>query len=429
MTNRTIEITCGHINDYKVKYDQYVVLRDERREQQLRAYENQQKEIAETKAFIEKFRYKPTKSNQVQSRMKALEKMQLVEVDDIDTSHLNLKFPKCQRSGDFPVICDEVRKTYGNHLVFDRVNLTIKRGEKVAFVGNNGEGKSTLVKCIMDEIPFDGQLKVGHNVQIGYFAQNQAQLLDPDITVFDTIDRVATGDMRTKVRDILGAFMFGGEASDKFVKVLSGGERSRLAMIRLLLEPVNFLILDEPTNHLDMQSKDVLKRAVKDFDGTVIVVSHDRDFLDGLVDRVYEFADGKVREHIGGIYDFLEMKRMENEGLTGVGENVNARTEPQKTGGPELLQEKEVKANDGALSYEQQKELAKIKRKAEKRVKDAEQLIEQLEQQIAEIEEKMTTPEGASDVSLFTRHAEIKAKLSEAEDEWEEASIQLEEMG
>ena len=412
VTNRTIEITCGHINDYKVKYDQYVVLRDERREQQLRAYENQQKEIAETKAFIEKFRYKPTKSNQVQSRMKALEKMQLVEVDDIDTSHLNLKFPKCQRSGDFPVICDEVRKTYGNHLVFDRVNLTIKRGEKVAFVGNNGEGKSTLVKCIMDEIPFDGQLKVGHNVQIGYFAQNQAQLLDPDITVFDTIDRVATGDMRTKVRDILGAFMFGGEASDKFVKVLSGG-----------------LILDEPTNHLDMQSKDVLKRAVKDFDGTVIVVSHDRDFLDGLVDRVYEFADGKVREHIGGIYDFLEMKRMENEGLTGVGENVNARTEPQKTGGPELLQEKEVKANDGALSYEQQKELAKIKRKAEKRVKDAEQLIEQLEQQIAEIEEKMTTPEGASDVSLFTRHAEIKAKLSEAEDEWEEASIQLEEMG
>ena len=429
VTNRTIEITCGHINDYKVKYDQYVVLRDERREQQLRAYENQQKEIAETKAFIEKFRYKPTKSNQVQSRMKALEKMQLVEVDDIDTSHLNLKFPKCQRSGDFPVICDEVRKTYGNHLVFDRVNLTIKRGEKVAFVGNNGEGKSTLVKCIMDEIPFDGQLKVGHNVQIGYFAQNQAQLLDPDITVFDTIDRVATGDMRTKVRDILGAFMFGGEASDKFVKVLSGGERSRLAMIRLLLEPVNFLILDEPTNHLDMQSKDVLKRAVKDFDGTVIVVSHDRDFLDGLVDRVYEFADGKVREHIGGIYDFLEMKRMENEGLTGVGENVNARTEPQKTGGQELLQEKEVKANDGALSYEQQKELAKIKRKAEKRVKDAEQLIEQLEQQIAEIEEKMTTPEGASDVSLFTRHAEIKAKLSEAEDEWEEASIQLEEMG
>ena len=429
VTNRTIEITCGHINDYKVKYDQYVVLRDERREQQLRAYENQQKEIAETKAFIEKFRYKPTKSNQVQSRMKALEKMQLVEVDDIDTSHLNLKFPKCQRSGDFPVICDEVRKTYGNHLVFDHVNLTIKRGEKVAFVGNNGEGKSTLVKCIMDEIPFDGQLKVGHNVQIGYFAQNQAQLLDPDITVFDTIDRVATGDMRTKVRDILGAFMFGGEASDKFVKVLSGGERSRLAMIRLLLEPVNFLILDEPTNHLDMQSKDVLKRAVKDFDGTVIVVSHDRDFLDGLVDRVYEFADGKVREHIGGIYDFLEMKRMENEGLTGVGENVNARTEPQKTGGQELLQEKEVKANDGALSYEQQKELAKIKRKTEKRVKDAEQLIEQLEQQIAEIEEKMTTPEGASDVSLFTRHAEIKAKLSEAEDEWEEASIQLEEMG
>ena len=318
VTNRTIEITCGHINDYKVKYDQYVVLRDERREQQLRAYENQRKEIEETQAFIEKFRYKPTKSNQVQSRMKALERMQIVEVDDIDTARLNLKFPKCARSGDFPLICDEVAKTYGQHLVFSHVNLTIKRGEKVAFVGNNGEGKSTLIKCIMQEIPFDGSLKVGHNVQIGYFAQNQAQLLDPDTTVFDTIDRVATGDMRTKVRDILGAFLFRGDDIDKYVKVLSGGERSRLAMIRLLLQPVNFLILDEPTNHLDMQSKEVLKQAVRDFDGTVVVVSHDRDFLDGLVQRVYEFGGGKVREHIGGIYDFLEKKRLENEGITGI---------------------------------------------------------------------------------------------------------------
>ena len=356
VTNRTIEITCGHINDYKVKYDQYVVLRDERREQQLRAYENQQKEIQETKDFIERFRYKPTKSNQVQSRMKALEKMVLIEVDEIDTSRLHLKFPPCLRSGDYPVICKEVGKRYGEHQVFSDVNLTIKRGEKVAFVGNNGEGKSTLVKCIMNEIPFDGELKVGHNVQIGYFAQNQAQLLDGNITVFDTIDRVAKGDIRLKIRDLLGAFMFGGEASDKFVKVLSGGERSRLAMIKLLLEPVNFLILDEPTNHLDMQSKDVLKNAVKEFDGTVIVVSHDRDFLDGLVSRVYEFGGGKVREHIGGIYDFLRTKELENEGMTGVGNDVNHR---QAETVPAKAEENVKEVSASALSYEEKLLLSK----------------------------------------------------------------------
>ena len=433
VTNRTIEITCGHINDYKVRYDQYVVLRDERREQQLRAYENQQKEIAETKDFIEKFRYKPTKSNQVQSRIKALERMELVEVDDIDTSRLNLRFPKCQRSGDFPVICKEVGKSYGDHLVFAGVDLTIKRGEKVAFVGNNGEGKSTLVKCIMGEIDFDGELKVGHNVQIGYFAQNQAQLLDDNITVFDTIDRVATGDMRTKVRDILGAFMFGGEASDKFVKVLSGGERSRLAMISLLLQPVNLLILDEPTNHLDLQSKDVLKQAVRDFDGTVIVVSHDRDFLDGLVDRVYEFGGGRVREHLGGIYDFLEKKRLEQEGLTGVKktERETKGTEASGSAG-----ESDIAGNAGGsdpskvtLSYTEQKEQARQRRKLEKRLAEAEQEVERLEAQIADLEERMSTPGGAADTSLFTKHASLKALLSGAEEEWEAAAEALEKAG
>ena len=441
VTNRTIEITCGHINDYKVKYDQYVILRDERREQQLRAYENQRKEIEETQAFIEKFRYKPTKSNQVQSRMKALEKMQIVEVDEVDTSHINLKFPKCARSGDFPLICDEVAKTYGKHQVFAGVNLTVKRGEKVAFVGNNGEGKSTLIKCIMGEIPFDGTLKVGHNVQIGYFAQNQAQLLDGDTTVFDTIDRVATGDMRTKVRDILAAFLFRGEDIDKYVKVLSGGERSRLAMIRLLLQPVNFLILDEPTNHLDMQSKEVLKQAVKDFDGTVIVVSHDRDFLDGLVERVYEFGGGKVREHIGGIYDFLEKKRLENEGMTGLKNDVNARTSNNSSAksaasgknGNTTDSESAVTSGtssvsgNSTLSYAEQKELAKQRRKLEKRVSDVEQQIEQVEAEIAGIEARMMTPEGAADSSLFTNHAYLKAQLSDLEDEWEQASTELEQ--
>ncbi|MBQ2199510.1 MAG: ABC-F family ATP-binding cassette domain-containing protein [Bacteroidaceae bacterium] len=425
VTNRTIEITCGRINDYKVKYDQYMVLRAERREQQLRAYENQQKEIQETKDFIERFRYKPTKSNQVQSRMKALEKIVLIEVDEIDTSRLHLKFPPCLRSGDYPLICKEVGKRYGEHQVFSDVNLTIKRGEKVAFVGNNGEGKSTLVKCIMNEIPFDGELKVGHNVQIGYFAQNQAQLLDGNITVFDTIDRVAKGEIRPKIRDLLGAFMFGGEASDKYVKVLSGGERSRLAMIKLLLEPVNFLILDEPTNHLDMQSKDVLKNAVKEFDGTVIVVSHDRDFLDGLVSRVYEFGGGKVREHIGGIYEFLRTKELENEGMTGVGNDVNhrqAETAPAKA-------EESVKAvSASALSYEEMKERNKRIKKAEKAVADCEARIEKLEGDIAAIEARLATPEGATDMSLFTQHGDLKKQLDQVVEEWETASLSLEEL-
>ena len=425
VTNRTIEITCGRINDYKVKYDQYMVLRAERREQQLRAYENQQKEIQETKDFIERFRYKPTKSNQVQSRMKALEKMVLIEVDEIDTSRLHLKFPPCLRSGDYPLICKEVGKRYGEHQVFSDVNLTIKRGEKVAFVGNNGEGKSTLVKCIMNEIPFDGELKVGHNVQIGYFAQNQAQLLDGNITVFDTIDRVAKGEIRLKIRDLLGAFMFGGEASDKYVKVLSGGERSRLAMIKLLLEPVNFLILDEPTNHLDMQSKDVLKNAVKEFDGTVVVVSHDRDFLDGLVSRVYEFGGGKVREHIGGIYEFLRTKELENEGMTGVGNDVNHRQAETAS----VKVEEGVKAvSASALSYEEMKERNKRIKKAEKVVADCEARIEKLEGDIAAIEARLATPEGATDMSLFTQHGDLKKQLDQVVEEWETASLSLEEL-
>ena len=423
VTNRTIEITCGRINDYKVKYDQYMVLRAERREQQLRAYENQQKEIQETKDFIERFRYKPTKSNQVQSRMKALEKMVLIEVDEIDTSRLHLKFPPCLRSGDYPLICKEVGKRYGEHQVFSDVNLTIKRGEKVAFVGNNGEGKSTLVKCIMNEIPFDGELKVGHNVQIGYFAQNQAQLLDGNITVFDTIDRVAKGEIRLKIRDLLGAFMFGGEASDKYVKVLSGGERSRLAMIKLLLEPVNFLILDEPTNHLDMQSKDVLKNAVKEFDGTVIVVSHDRDFLDGLVSRVYEFGGGKVREHIGGIYEFLRTKELENEGMTGVGNDVNHR---QAEATPAKMEENVKAVSASALSYEEMKERNKRIKKAEKAVADCEARIEKLEGDIAAIEARLATPEGATDMSLFTQHGDLKKQLDQVVEEWETTSLVLE---
>ncbi len=432
VTNRTIEISCGHINDYRVKYDEYVKLRDERREQQLRAYENQQKEIADTQAFIDRFRYKPSKSNQVQSRIKQLEKMVPVEIDETDTAKLRLKFPPCLRSGDYPVICDEVGKTYGVHTVFSGVNLTIKRGEKVAFVGNNGEGKSTLVKCIMGEIPFDGTLKIGHNVQIGYFAQNQAQLLDGEITVFDTIDRVAKGDMRLKICDLLGAFMFGGEASEKYVKVLSGGEKSRLAMIRLLLEPVNLLILDEPTNHLDMRSKDVLKNAVRDFDGTVIVVSHDRDFLDGLVSRVYEFGGGKVREYIGGIYDFLEKKRMENEGMTGLDGDTNHRVQPvARTDNKQqdkLSAAAESVVSSGRMSYEEQKELNRRIRKAEKAVKECEECIERLEKEMADIETVMATPEGAADMQLIERYAELKKKLDSAVEEWESASMELDEI-
>ena len=428
VTNRTIEITCRHINDYKVSYDEYVKLRDERREQQLRAYENQQKEIAEIQQFIETFRYKPTKSNQVQSRIKQLEKMVPIEVDEVDTSSLRLKFPPCLRSGDYPVICEDVAKSY-SHNIFKDVNMTIKRGEKVAFVGNNGEGKSTLVKCIMGEIPFEGNLKVGHNVQIGYFAQNQAQMLDGDITVFDTVDRVAKGDVRLKIRDILGAFMFGGEASDKFVKVLSGGERSRLAMIRLLLEPVNLLILDEPTNHLDMQSKDVLKQAILDFDGTVIIVSHDRDFLDGLVDKVYEFGGGKVREHIGGIYDFLRKRQIES--LNELGRTMNSSGSPT---GEQRQDNAAAKTETGKgtavsnLSYAEQKERNKVLRKAENAVKNAEAEIEKLEKELAEVEQSLAAPEGASDTSLFEKHGKIKKMIDDAVSKWEEASEELERL-
>lgn len=412
VTNRTMEISCGKITDYKVKYNEFMELRQERREQQLRAYENQQKEIADIQDFIERFRYKPTKSVQVQSRIKQLEKIVPIEVDEVDNSFLHLKFPPCNRCGDYPIICEDVAKRYGEHTVFHDVNLTIKRGEKVAFVGKNGEGKSTLVKCIMDEIPFDGHLKLGHNVELGYYAQNQAQLLDENKTVFQTIDDVAKGDIRLKIRDILGAFMFGGEASDKKVKVLSGGERSRLAMIRLLLEPVNLLILDEPTNHLDMRTKDVLKEAILAFDGTVILVSHDRDFLDGLVSKVYEFGGGNVREHIGGIYDFLRTKdidTLDQLPKRAVVEDVVTKEEP----------------NAGKLSYEQQKEQAKLRRKAEKEVADWERKVEEIEQRISDLEQQMSTPEGASDISLATQYAEVKKQQATAEEEWEAAVDRL----
>lgn len=418
VTNRTIEISCGRIYDYKVSYDEFVVLRKERREQQLRAYENQQKEIKDTEDFIERFRYKATKAVQVQSRIKQLEKIVPIEVDEEDTSSLHLKFAPATRSGNYPVICEGVRKAYGDHVVFHDVTLTISRGEKVAFVGKNGEGKSTLVKCIMDQIPYDGKLVIGHNVQIGYFAQNQAQLLDGELTVFDTIDRVAKGDIRLKIRDILGAFMFGGEASDKKVKVLSGGERSRLAMIKLLLEPVNFLILDEPTNHLDMRSKDVLKEAIREFDGTVIVVSHDREFLDGLVTKVYEFGGGVVKEHIGGIYDFLQKKQMEN--LNELQLSQSPTSEARKAA-PEPVSESK-------LSYEAQKEQARKARKLEKQVAECEERISKLEQQIQELENKMATPEGASDMQLYEQHRQLKLQVASEEEEWERLSLELEEL-
>lgn len=418
VTNRTLEISCGQIIDYRVRYDEFVRLRAERREQQLRAYENQQKEMADLRDFIERFRYKPTKAAQVQSRIKQLEKMVPIEVDEVDTASLHLKFPPCTRSGDYPVICEDVRKDYGEHNVFSGVNLTIERGEKIAFVGRNGEGKSTLVKCIMGEITHGGSLRIGHNVEIGYYAQNQAQLLDDELTVFDTIDRVATGDVRLRIRDILGAFMFGGEASDKRVKVLSGGERSRLAMIKLLLEPVNFLILDEPTNHLDMRTKDVLKEAIQAFDGTVVVVSHDREFLDGLVTKVYEFGGGQVREHIGGIYDFLA----KSEAAAADGVALSAAGSPSaSTSAPAP-----VAASEGRMSYEQQKEQAKQRRKAEQRVAQAEAEVMRIEAEVEEVENALSTPEGASDASLFTRHAELKAQLAAAETEWERAMENLE---
>ena len=429
VTNRTLEITCGRVEDYKVKYDEYVVLRAERREQQLRAYENQQKEIADIKDFIERFRYKPTKAVQVQSRIKQLEKIVPIEVDEVDTKQMHLKFPPCLRSGDYPVICDEVRKDYGDHTVFDHVNLTIKRGEKVAFVGKNGEGKSTLVKCIMGEIPFTGNLKIGHNVQIGYFAQNQAQLLDEKLTIFQTIDNVATGEMRLKVNDLLGAFMFGGETSEKYVKVLSGGERSRLAMIKLLLEPVNLLILDEPTNHLDMQSKDVLKEAIKAFDGTAIIVSHDREFLDGLVDKVYEFAGGKVREHLGGIYDYLRAHNAESisQALAsqGVSQNMSSAGSPSSSSSSSA---DSSEASSGKLSYAEHKELQKKIRKAEKAVKECETKIEKLETRTAEIDALLMKPENATNMELVTEYTELMKSLDEENENWMMLSEELEEI-
>ncbi|MBQ6963921.1 MAG: ABC-F family ATP-binding cassette domain-containing protein [Paludibacteraceae bacterium] len=411
VTNRTIEISLGKIYDYKVPYDKYLELRKERREQQIRAYENQKKMIEDTEDFIEKFRYKATKAVQVQSRIKQLAKIERLEVDMEDTSHLNLRFPPAPRSGQIPVEVEGLTKKYDDKTILSDIGLIINRGEKVAFVGKNGEGKSTLVKCIMGEISdYTGKLKLGHNVQIGYFAQNQASLLDGEVTVFDTIDRVAVGDIRTKIRDILGAFMFGGEASDKKVKVLSGGERSRLAMIKLLLEPVNLLILDEPTNHLDIPSKEVLKQAIKDFDGTAIIVSHDRDFLDGLVDKVYEFSNKKVREHLGGIYDFLRKKQ------------IDSLAEFNKT-----VAEKEVKATEpvveerssNQISYEARKELNRKIRKAERSMEEAEKAVERIEAEIAEMEEMLQKPENVADGTLFQKYEAKKHELEQKMYEWE----------
>lgn len=419
VTNRTLEITCGRVEDYRVKYDEYVVLRKERREQQLRAYENQQKEIADMKDFIEKFRYKPTKAVQVQSRIKQLAKIVPIEVDEVDNSALRLKFPPCLRSGDYPVICDEVRKDYGNHTVFDHVTFIIKRGEKVAFVGKNGEGKSTLVKCIMNEIPFTGSLKIGHNVQIGYFAQNQAQLLDEELTVFDTINQVATGDMRLRINDLLGAFMFGGETSEKKVKVLSGGERSRLAMIKLLLEPVNLLILDEPTNHLDMPSKDVLKEAIKVFDGTAIIVSHDREFLDGLVDKVYEFGGGRVKEHLGGIYDYL---RSHDADTIHAALSANAHT-PDKTVIPS-----EVKEGNGKQNYAEHKEQQKKIRKAERAVKETEEKVARLEIRKTELDKLLAKPDNAANMDLIAEYTDIMQQLDKENERWMVLSEELEKI-
>ena len=412
VTTRTIEISCGVIYDYKVKYNEFVQLRKERREQQLRAYENQQKEIADAKEFIERFRYKPTKAVQVQSRIKMLEKIVPIEIDEVDNKTMRLKFPPAIRSGNYPVICEGVAKSYGDHCVFSGVDLTIKCGEKVAFVGRNGEGKTTLVKCIMGEIPFDGTLTIGHNIQIGYYAQNQAQLLDEEITVHDTIDNVATGPIRTRINDILGAFMFGGEAGQKKAKVLSGGERSRLAMIRLLLTPNNLLILDEPTNHLDMASKDVLKEAIQAFDGTVIVVSHDREFLDGLVSKVYEFADGKVREHLGGIYDFLQKKNLDN--LADIGRMKGAPT----------VQASQDKASAGKEDYEAKKEQERRKRKIEKKIADCEKEVERISKEIKDIEEWLSTPSGAQNPAMFEAYGKLKNDLLEAEKRWEEAMME-----
>ena len=457
VTNRTLEISCGQIVDYRVKYSEYVVLRKERREQQLRAYENQQKEIADMQAFINRFRYQATKAVQVQQKIKQLEKIVPIEIDEVDNSRLRLKFPPCLRSGDYPVIAEDVKKEYpaphqlslkaspyggevgeGLHLVFSNVNFTLKRGEKVAFVGKNGEGKTTLVKCIMGEIPFEGNLKIGHNVQIGYFAQNQAQLLDESLTVFETIDRVARGEIRLRINDILGAFMFGGEESDKKVKVLSGGERSRLAMIRLLLEPVNLLILDEPTNHLDMQSKDVLKEAIRAFDGTAIIVSHDREFLDGLVTKVYEFGGGRVREHLGGIYDWLRAPHLlppegggskdtmtidERLALTKASPNTQHPSPNHHHPSPTTHHPSPTTLK---ASYADQKEQQRKFKKAEKAVKACEEKIAQMEAQLKEMDAVLMQPEHATDMKLINEYAEIMRNLEAENDRWMTLSEELE---
>ena len=423
VTNRTIEISLGHIYDYRVNYSKYVQLRAERLEQQQRAYENQQKQIQDTEAFIERFRYKATKSVQVQSRIKQLEKIERIEVDEVDNSRLRLRFPPAPRSGDYPVIAKDLGKSYGDHVVFAHADFTIKRGEKVAFVGKNGEGKSTLVKCIMGEIPYDGELKIGHNVKIGYFAQNQAQLLDESVSVFDTIDRVAVGDIRTKIRDILGAFMFGGEASEKKVKVLSGGEKTRLAMIRLLLEPVNLLILDEPTNHLDMRTKDVLKQALKEFDGTLIVVSHDREFLDGLVSKVYEFGQQRVREHLGGIYDFLVAKKMSSL------KELEVKNKPVEKPQPNAVVKNSVQTTtDNKLAFEARKEAQKKVKRQERAVADTEQRLAKLETEIAEIEARLATPEGMADIDLCMKHGALKKDADALTELWLEQTETLEQM-
>ena len=430
VSNRTLEISCGRVIDYKVKYDEYVVLRKERREQQMRAYENQQKEMADMRQFIERFRYQATKAVQVQQKIKQLEKMVPIEIDEVDNSAMHLKFPPCLRSGDYPVICEDVKKRYGEHTVFSQVNLTIKRGEKVAFVGKNGEGKSTLVKCIMGEIPFDGNLKIGHNIQIGYFAQNQAQLLDESLTVFQTIDYVAKGDIRLRINDILGAFMFGGEASGKKVKVLSGGERSRLAMIRLLLEPVNLLILDEPTNHLDMPSKDVLKEAIKAFDGTAIIVSHDREFLDGLVSKVYEFGGGRVREHLGGIYDFLQAKQISELSELGKGSNNSqggtAAVPGREQSSPKVGTSAEMPSK--SQSYAEKKEVQKKLRKAERAVEESERKISDMERRLKELDELLMNPANASNMEFVTEYTTIKKSLDEEVERWERLSEELEQL-
>ena len=433
VTNRTLEITCGHVEDYRVKYDEYLVLRKERREQQLRAYENQQKEIADTKAFIERFRYQATKAVQVQQRIRQLEKIVPIEVDEVDNSAMRLKFPPCLRSGDYPIIAESLGKTYPNRLhsdgpgqtVFEGVDLIIKRGEKVAFVGKNGEGKSTFVKCIMGEIPFDGTLKIGHNVQIGYFAQNQAQLLDENLTIYETIDRVATGDMRLRINDLLGAFMFGGETSEKYVKVLSGGERSRLAMIKLLLEPVNLLILDEPTNHLDIASKEVLKEAIKAFDGTAIIVSHDREFLDGLVSKVYEFGGGKVREHLGGIYDWLKSPlQLPRKGESA--ENLSLTSSNNSRKEAPLLSEGLGEASGEVLSYAERKEIQKKVRKAQRAVEESESKIAKLEARKKELDDLLMTPENASNMELVTEYTNLQRELDEENERWLILSEELE---